>query len=189
MEWCQKKLPTSGLRILQEEFNSVFNGNQIKVDNIFEKETFKNLINFTFRLFEGSIRYLPVSHQTGSIAFAVDSVKNSKEKGVTVPRRLTKTGLSHSQDLIVEYSTIFMEELACAKYLKHQMNAVPSTAKGIKLEDAYFLACLNSTRLDQDYSFQYWEHNDSVSKRADWQKLHRFAIRYNPFRRLKIYKV
>ena len=49
--------------------------------------------------------------RAGSIAFASDYAKHDMQ-AVRVPERLTNTGLSNSIDLIVDYSTKFMKELA-----------------------------------------------------------------------------
>ena len=88
----------------------------------------------------------------GSISFAVDSVKNDK-LSVTVSGRLTNTRLSNSLDLIVEYSTVFMEELAFEEHFMREMKKISLVHRGIKLEDALFLACLNPTILIQSPIF------------------------------------
>ena len=119
-----------------------------------------------FRLFEESIRYLLESQEGGSIVFAVACVEYV-DQSVRVPGRLTKTRPSYSLDLVVEYSTIFMEEIAYAEHLKHRMKETSPAFRGSRLEDACFLACLNSTRLGTEAYFQYWKCNGTKFTKRD----------------------
>ena len=77
------------------------------------------------------------SQRAGAMAFVVDSVKHDKQ-GITSPRKLRKTDLSNTMDLIVDYSTIFMKELTFAEYFKHTMKEVSPAVRGNEFERRSF---------------------------------------------------